>query len=317
MSAAVVNITVTQTGGPAFVTAWPTGQPLPTASYLNVNRAGETAPNLATVATGANGHMSILANTTTHIVVDLLGWYEPTPSSTGGRLVALTPDRLLDTREIGPRLGAGTTTELTVVGGHGVPAAGVSAVALNVTGTDVAQAGYVTVWGDGGRPLASNLNLDTGGTRANQVIVPVGADGKIRLFNSRAMHLVVDIAGWYTDDTAKPDTHGLFVPITPVRLADSRAAPGVPGGGCVAELRLPAGASAAVTNITLTENSVTGFATAYPAGAAQPWASTLNVDSGGQTRPNHAIVAAGSAGAFDVYLKPRTQLVVDLDGYFT
>src|SRR3712207_8397776 len=45
----------------------------------------------------------------------------------------------------------------------GVPAAGVTAVALNVTVVEPSAAGHVTVWPSGeARPLASNLNFVPG-----------------------------------------------------------------------------------------------------------------------------------------------------------
>ena len=51
----------------------------------------------------------------------------------------------------------------------------------------------------GARPTVSNLNFTAGQTVANLVIVPVGADGKIRLYNGSpgTVQLIADIAGYY------------------------------------------------------------------------------------------------------------------------
>ena len=77
--------------------------------------------------------------------------------------------------------------------------AGTKAVVLNVTATRSAAPGYITVWPDGAMPLASNLNIELAGqTVPNLVIVPVGADGSIRLFTSGGTDLIVDILGRFT-----------------------------------------------------------------------------------------------------------------------
>ena len=86
-----------------------------------------------------------------------------------------------------------------VAGRAGVPAA-VAAVVVNVTVTSPTQGGYITAYADGsGRPTASNLNFSAGQTVPNLVVVPVGANGRIRLFNgsSGTVHLIADIAGYY------------------------------------------------------------------------------------------------------------------------
>ena len=86
-----------------------------------------------------------------------------------------------------------------VTGQGGVPATGVSAVALNVTVAAPTAAGYITVWPSGTpQQQTSNLNFQAGQNIPNLVIVPVGADGKIQLFNGSGgtVHLIADVAGY-------------------------------------------------------------------------------------------------------------------------
>ena len=108
-----------------------------------------------------------------------------------------TPARLLDTRPGSPTIdGAGAgggaiaslgTVNATVIGRGGVPATGVGAVALNVTVTGAAVAGFLTVYPNAvGRPTASNLNFTAGQTIPNMVVVPVGAAGQVTLFKAAA-----------------------------------------------------------------------------------------------------------------------------------
>jgi hypothetical protein len=110
----------------------------------------------------------------------------------------------LDTRSgIGAAVGAVAplgVVALQVTGQGGVPASGVSAVVLNVTVAGSTSSGFVSVWADGAtRPTTSNLNFVTGQIVPNLVIAPVGADGKVDLYNGSpgSTSLVADVAGWF------------------------------------------------------------------------------------------------------------------------
>jgi hypothetical protein len=74
-----------------------------------------------------------------------------------------------------------------------------TAVVLNVTVTNPTAASYLIVWPDGTtRPLASDLNWPAGATVPNLVVVKLGADGAIDLFNGYGTtDVVVDVMGWY------------------------------------------------------------------------------------------------------------------------
>ncbi len=108
----------------------------------------------------------------------------------------------MDTRTDGggPNPVTQTPRVLSVLNQGGVPSGGVAAVVLNVTATEATNGGYVTVYPSGeAAPLASNLNIVAGQTRANLVIAKVGADGCVALFNSNgAVHLLADVVGYFT-----------------------------------------------------------------------------------------------------------------------
>ena len=70
-----------------------------------------------------------------------------------------------------------------------------------MTATGSTASSYVTAYPDGqARPAeGSNLNFTKGETIPNLVIVPVGSDGKIDLYNSAGnVNLVADLFGYYT-----------------------------------------------------------------------------------------------------------------------
>jgi hypothetical protein len=75
VSAVVANLTVTGTPAQSYLTAWPTGQPQPTASDLNWV-AGLTVPNMAVVGLGTGGDISVYVNSgDADVIVDVTGWY--------------------------------------------------------------------------------------------------------------------------------------------------------------------------------------------------------------------------------------------------
>jgi len=74
------------------------------------------------------------------------------------------------------------------------------AVVLNVTVTNATAGSYLTLWPDGAaRPLASDLNFVAGQTVPNLVVVKLGANGKVDIFNfAGTTDVVVDVVGWYS-----------------------------------------------------------------------------------------------------------------------
>ncbi|MEP7193173.1 MAG: hypothetical protein ABI903_09935, partial [Actinomycetota bacterium] len=152
-------------------------------------------------------------------------------------------------------VGVGEMVHLQVTGEGGVPDSGVSAVVLNVTVTAPSVAGFLTVFGDETtRPTASNLNFAKGQTVPNLVIAPVGANGKVALYNGSggSMQVIADVAGWFLDNTAV---------VTP---------PG-PVTGVTAN---PAGTSIALSWTNPTEASLTGVMIRRAVGPTPPATAT-------------------------------------------
>ncbi len=200
VSAVLVNLTATEVGGWGYLTAWASGTPQPGTSNLNFERPGATAANLAIVPVGDDGLIEIYSYAAAHVIVDVFGWFP-----TGSMLRLSGPTRILDTRQ-GPMPGPGAEVEVPVAGREGVPSTGVAAAVVNVTATEALAPGYVTVWpSQVARPNTSTLNMSAAGqTIANHAIVPVGTDGKIKLFTETGTHLLVDLFGWIPVKPALP-----------------------------------------------------------------------------------------------------------------
>ncbi len=199
-AAVVLNVTVTEAGGPGYVTVYPCGGTMPTASNINFER-GTTVANLVVAKIGDGGDVCIYNYEGTQLVVDVNGYF-PADNS----YQPLDPARLHETRpgfstidgqSVGANLlPAGTVTELAVTG-RGLVPAGASTVVLNVTVTEPTSSGFVTAYRCGiDPPLASNLNYFANTTVAIAVIVEVGSNGKVCLFNSAPTQLIADVNGY-------------------------------------------------------------------------------------------------------------------------
>ena len=281
-------------------------------------------------------------------------------ASPGGGFHSMSPVRILDTRfgigigngpiragdgrinEPNPliRIDEATNHELKVTGIAGIPEAGVSAVLLNVTASQPTDAGYVSLfpkpprWGNlyddqasyTTLPSTSNLNLLPYVDVPNMVVAPVGAGGKIRIFNwSGSTHLIADVAGWI-DSSGTMNGGGGFTGVAPTRLVDTRT--GLGGGGAfgAGEERavhvagangVPANATSVVLNLTGSNAAGIGWAAAYPAGEARPTVSNLNL-SPGRTRANLAVVKVGAGGNIRLLVaETGADVIVDVYGYMS
>jgi hypothetical protein len=191
------NLTATDATASTFVTAFPTGSAVPTASSLNLP-AGDTRPNLVTVAVGPNRSVSLynLAGSV-ELIVDVTGFYTP---DYGSVFVPLDPERVLDTR-----FGTGTAGSTAPLGPEGslhldlvgeLPAES-TGVAMNLTGVDAMTSTFVTAWAPvGDVPISSTLNLSPGQAAPNAAVVAFAGEPAVQLYNRFGnVHLVGDLAG--------------------------------------------------------------------------------------------------------------------------
>ncbi|MEU6299443.1 PKD domain-containing protein [Streptomyces erythrochromogenes] len=341
VTAVALNVTVTETVDSGHVTVWPgAGYDRPITSNLNYT-AGHSVPNLVIVPVGEDGYVELFNGgwSPVDLIADVTGYF--TRASDSG-YTSMTPARFVDTREgIGTAKGtlASRSAFTTRIGGlQGVPQ-NITAVALNVTVTEPQGPGHLTAFsGTGPVPTASNLNFVPGQTVANSVIVPVAADGTIKIFNGAwsPTHVVVDVVGYYSKESK-----AAFLPFTPFRTLDTRQeAYGWPGGrfrareyitqGFTPENATAAGVEAYVLNATVTETGGTGFLSVAPSPSALPAAgeppaptatrpvsSTLNWTVG-TTVPNLVQASDGDHGVINFWNQGHedADLVLDVFGVY-
>lgn len=259
----------------------------------------------------------------------------------GGNYHPLSPTRILDTRDgtgvAAPgRIGPGGIISVQITGRGGVPTTGVSAVVLNVTVTNTTAGSYLTVWpARVSRPLASNLNWTAGKTVPNLVEVALGPGGQVSAYNAAgSTDVIFDVAGWVGVASNSQTKDGLYIPINPHRVLDTRNGTGVSGGavgpGKVISVQVTGaagipttGVEAVVLNVTETNPTAGSYLTVYPAGSSPPFASNLNFVPG-QTVPNRVLVklgtnpATGTFGWVSFYNAAGTvDVIADVGGWFT
>ncbi len=272
---------------------------LPSATYTQTSWTSPPVPPGATAMS-----MALTLSSTGTLVTDDYSLTEGL--TTPGAFQPITPARFLDTRTSSGPVAPNGTVSFQVGGANGLPTA-ISAVAMNVTVTEAQSFGFVTAYPSGTpQPNASNLNYVQGQTVPNMVIVPVGADGKVTLYNKSigTAQLIADVAGYYL--TGAPTAAGAFKALNPSRFLDTRTSSGpvAPDGTVSFQVGgvngIPATVSAVAVNVTATETKSFGFVTAYASGTTRPNTSNLNYVQG-QTVPNMVTIPVGADGKVTLY----------------
>jgi hypothetical protein len=232
----------------------------------------------------------------------------------------------LDTRAGGGApIAAGGARVLTVAGKGGVPASGVTAVAVNVTATEGQQPGYVRVFKTGtAQPAISTVDYAAHQAIANLTIVDLNPSGQFTIVNhsTRAVHVIVDVQGYFTAG-AGSSLH----PLTITRVLDTRTSgSGTPLAG-QSGMTITLGGKAGVPgsgitmvaiNVTATQPVAPGYLQLYSVNDSKP--STSNVDFvGGQTIANSAYVRVSDTGSLKIYngSSAPVHVIVDIEGFGT
>ena len=264
-------------------------------------------------------------------------------SGTGGQFVS-AQGRILDTRsgsQVGPYnspMPAGAWRKVQVDGLAGIPTSAVSAVTVTFTVVNPSGDGLINADKDEATPnsIVNYLNYQAaGGIQSNTATLAVADDGKIQVrATNNSTDLIMDVEGYYTSDsTVAP---GGYVPVTPSRLVDTRNGTDLPqaklSGGSTTTIPvaghagIPAGATGAMLNFTIVNNTSTGdrYFTPYPADDTSPPTTTLTLHfDNGIMDANAAQVGLATtgvnAGAIKFFLTGSgytVDLTVDVVGYF-
>ena len=321
-----VQLHVTAVGGTAasHLTVHPSGTGA-TTSTLNYQVARPVA-NTVMVAPGADGAVVVTnGSATVDVVVDLVGWVAASADPAGVGLHAISPRRAWDSRTTGRAVGV-SGSSVSVLGGP-VPT-GAAAVVANLTTVGASAGGLPLLsWAAGtARPSTSNGNTVKGAAVATQVVVGLGAGGRIVVATGGGTtHVVVDVVGYLVGPPQGSTAGGgQLRSVAPLRLVDTRTT-GIPlasGKRLVQQVTgrggVPGGALGALITLTSVPGTrSTGTLVAAGNGERPPPTSDLNARVDVPVA-RQVITALGVDGAIAILRTGGTgHVVVDLVGYVT
>jgi hypothetical protein len=335
-----INATVAAPPAGGFLTLYPCpdlATAAPSTSTLNY-RAGLTTGNSAIVSSSAGG-VCMVASQPVNVILDVTGYFS------NGFTSLASPQRLVDTRagqtgvlerpggsigsDLGTTLQPGVPVRWLVGGQAGLPASP-RGIAVNATVISPPAGGFLKIYPCAGGeqpPATSSLNYVANGTTGNSAVVAQAAGG-ICVVASQAVHVVLDVTGFFTA--------GIDLLPAPIRLVDSRPGelglyeqPGnVPGtdinvplpADLVVQIIVADEAAGPVTGIAINTTVVAppggGFVKIYPCSSLtspQPATSSLNYNAG-VTTGNSAIVSLALDSVCAV-ASQTVNIVVDTTGF--
>ena len=181
------------------------------------------------------------------------------------------------------------------------------------------RVGFITAYPCGQeQPAVSNVNYIAGDISSNTSITRIGDGGKVCLFVSDTVNVLVDITGWFSQ--------GYFGG-APQRLLETRGPGGIaqpiPAGTVTrvpvaGRFGVPSSAVGAALNVTASNPSAQGFITVWDCDSPRPNTSNVNFS---RVTPfwavaNFTINELSSTGEICVYNSVATDVLVDVFGWF-
>jgi hypothetical protein len=238
----------------------------------------------AVVPAGAGRELQVRTEGGGHLLVQLLGAFEPAQDATSGRIVPLPATRVLDL--IPATDGKDAIIDFATV--PALPGPGQFAAVLLQVAADVGRnGGLVRVDGVPGGANQSVFWMPTTGRdriRTGFLLVPVSGT-TVHLHYEAGSALLADLVGYVTGESAPRDRAGLLVPLPPrAQTAPVAIGPGkaanlivVPANGLAG---VPvARVAAALLGISATGDSPGGVTVTAP-GSAEPGIPTLTAAPG-------------------------------------
>lgn len=315
-TAVAVNLIAVGSSANGYLTVHACGTQRPVASAVQSVRSA-VASGSAFVPLAPDGSFCVFSSVTSDVVVDLFGWFTP---NGGDRFEPIITSRRYDSRTSGRQVPARTVVRVSTRGAGAAPA-GSTAASLVVHAIDAAADAHVTVWPcDAAMPVVSSLNVSRRGSVANAVDVRVSPSGEVCLSASAAVHLVVDLAGWYG-----PGATTRYHAVPASRVVDTRV--GVPWAGALGlnqQRRLdvtgvggvpPVGARAVAAQVTAVDASRAGYLTVHPCLTRTPDVSMLRYPAR-QSTASPVRAPLSPLGDWCVVTNGSAHLLVDVSGWF-
>jgi hypothetical protein len=199
VAAAVLNVTVTNTTAPSFLSVYPESAVNPGTSSLNWE-PGATVANRVVVPVSASGQIRVFnAAGYVNVIVDVSGYFTAgaAPVASASLYYPLAPTRVLDTRVSGDKLQAASYVGEQLAGIGGISDVA-TAVIANLTTTNTSTSSYFSVSPQESVSGTSDLNWTAGMTVANLDIAVLNPDGDFYLYNALGTaDAVIDVFGYF------------------------------------------------------------------------------------------------------------------------
>jgi glucose/arabinose dehydrogenase len=173
--------------------------------YLEFDSNNALVGGLQNLATGAEGPVAFHQGPDGYLYYAAIKVGKIYRVNSGKNFHTVRPCRVFDTRDTtgpwgGPRLAAGADRTFTVGGRCGILTTA-RAVSVNVTVTEPADFGFLTLFPVGAAPpLASTINFRPGQTRANNAVVTLGPAANLVVragMASGGVHVILDVNGYF------------------------------------------------------------------------------------------------------------------------
>jgi hypothetical protein len=289
--------------------------------------ASAVGPAMATVIDGrvattvlvplaSDGTLGVVSTAAAAVQVVVLGVFIPAPQPvSAGRLVPVVSASVLDAD-----VPAGLSV-VQVAGVGSVPAAGVGPVVVQVRATGALARGVVQV----GLPTMAaggwtSLTVPRGRNSTTLTVSNLDALGRIAVRASTAMHLRLDVRGWFTTSTARASRSGLFVPIATTRVFDSRRLGAPSAGSNRINTRSVGALPQCSSGVAGTLAVLTGAGSNSQIGPTTGFVDSddrATIDDGtGSTQRVTVVSGTGGTDSVTVRRVDTSQAVLDLTGWF-
>ena len=235
-TALVATITAVGAATDGFLSAYPAGGVRSEPSVVNTDEHNDTRANAVFISVSAAGFV-VSRSMETDVLVDVVGWFTgpSAPPSTDGLFVPQAPTRAWDSRITHDPIHGGGTVDRQVLSG---PAA---AAVVNVTVVDPTGWGFVSVYA-AGTPLpdVSALNYRWRQPVAALTVSQL-SDRGMAISSYAGVHVLVDVAGWFTGQAASArgpsPENSPPPPDTPVVMISDSAFGGIRWSGALGSLQ--------------------------------------------------------------------------------
>jgi lipoprotein-anchoring transpeptidase ErfK/SrfK len=199
VAAALLNVTVTDTTTPSFLTVYPQDTTMSTASNLNWT-TGDTVANRVVAPVTASGQISVYNDFgNADVLVDVSGYFTDGSSSPSNASLydPMSPIRVLDTRTDAGTSGANSYLSEQFAGIDGISSTA-NAILANLTSTNASEPGYFSVVPEQATPTTSDVNFGASETVPNLVIATLDSQGDASIYNLQGTaDAIVDVFGYF------------------------------------------------------------------------------------------------------------------------